>query len=80
MATLRTGKNTDQMSLKLCVFSTRYATDRNVTFFFVEVNCWSMLMMWIYWEKNTETLIDATKEVDLEVNAEKIKYMLLYRH
>jgi hypothetical protein len=29
---------------------------------------------------NTETLIDASKEVGLEVNAEKTKYMLLYRH
>jgi hypothetical protein len=27
--------------------------------------------------KNTETLIDASKEVGLEVNAEKTKYMLL---
>jgi hypothetical protein len=41
-----------------------------------------MLMMWIYWEINTETLIDASKEVSLEVNAEKTKYtcMLLSRH
>jgi ABC-type siderophore export system fused ATPase/permease subunit len=28
-------------------------------------------------KKNTETLIDASKEVGLEVNAEKIKYMFL---
>jgi hypothetical protein len=28
-------------------------------------------------KKNTGTLIDASKEVDLEVNAEKTKYMLL---
>jgi hypothetical protein len=40
-----------------------------------------MLMMCIYWEitdtikKNTETLIDTNKEVGLEVNAEKTKYM-----
>jgi hypothetical protein len=27
-----------------------------------------------------ETLIGASKEVDLEVNAEKTKYMLLFRH
>jgi hypothetical protein len=44
-----------------------------------------MLMMWIYWviiytiKKNTETLIDARKEDGVEVNAEKTKYMLLYR-
>jgi hypothetical protein len=28
-------------------------------------------------KKNTETLIDVSKEVDAEVNAEKTKYMLL---
>jgi hypothetical protein len=31
-------------------------------------------------KKNAETLIDASKEVGLEVNAEKTKYMLLLRH
>jgi retron-type reverse transcriptase len=31
-------------------------------------------------KKNTETLIGASKEVGLEVNAEKTKYMLLSRH
>jgi hypothetical protein len=31
-------------------------------------------------KKNTQTLIDASKEVHLEVNAEKTKYMLLSRH
>jgi hypothetical protein len=31
-------------------------------------------------KKNTETLIDASKEVGLEVNAEKTKYMLLSHH
>jgi hypothetical protein len=31
-------------------------------------------------KKITETLIDSTKEVDLELNSEKTKYMLLYRH
>jgi hypothetical protein len=31
-------------------------------------------------KKNTETLIDTCKEVGLEVNAEKIKYMLLSCH
>jgi hypothetical protein len=30
-------------------------------------------------KKNTETLIDDTEEVGLEVNAEKTKYMLLSR-
>jgi nitrous oxide reductase len=31
-------------------------------------------------KKNTETLVDARREVSLEVNAEKTKYMLLSRH
>jgi hypothetical protein len=31
-------------------------------------------------KKNTETLIDASKEVRLEINVEKTKYMLLPRH
>jgi ribosomal protein S2 len=31
-------------------------------------------------KRNTQTLIDASKEVDLEVNADKIKYMLLSHH
>jgi hypothetical protein len=30
--------------------------------------------------QNTETFIDASKKVDLEVNAEETKYMLLYHH
>jgi hypothetical protein len=31
-------------------------------------------------KKNPETLTDASKEVGLEINAEKTKYMLLFRH
>jgi hypothetical protein len=31
-------------------------------------------------KKNTQTLIDASKEVGLEVNIEKTKYMLLSRN
>jgi hypothetical protein len=31
-------------------------------------------------KRETETLIDARKEVSLEINAEKIKYMLLSHH
>jgi hypothetical protein len=31
-------------------------------------------------KKNTQTLIDAGKEVGLEVNTEKTKYLLLSRH
>jgi hypothetical protein len=30
--------------------------------------------------KNIETLIDASKEVGMEVNVEKTKYVLLSRH
>jgi hypothetical protein len=36
-------------------------------------------MSW-HCDKNTETLIDASKEVGLEVNTEKNKYMLLSHH
>jgi hypothetical protein len=31
-------------------------------------------------KKNTENLIDASKEVGLEINVDKTKYMLLSRH
>jgi hypothetical protein len=31
-------------------------------------------------KKNTETLIDTSKEVGLEINVEKTKYILLFRH
>jgi hypothetical protein len=31
-------------------------------------------------KKNTETVIDTSKEADLEVNAEETKYMLLSCH
>jgi hypothetical protein len=31
-------------------------------------------------KKNTETLLDANKEVSLEISVEKSKYMLLSRH
>jgi hypothetical protein len=31
-------------------------------------------------KKNTETLTDASREISLEVNAERTKYMLLSHH
>jgi hypothetical protein len=31
-------------------------------------------------KKDTETLIDASKEIGLEVNTKKTKYLLLSRH
>jgi hypothetical protein len=31
-------------------------------------------------KKNTETFIDPNKEISLEVNTEKTKYILLFRH
>jgi hypothetical protein len=31
-------------------------------------------------KKNTEKVIDKSKEIDLEVNTEKTKYVLLSRH
>jgi hypothetical protein len=44
------------------------------------------LKMWIYWEitdikqKKNRNLIDASKEVKLEINVETTKYMLLSSH
>jgi hypothetical protein len=41
----------------------------------------SMLMTLISWAKeNTETLLDAGRDVGLEINAEKTKYMIMSRH
>jgi hypothetical protein len=31
-------------------------------------------------KRNTQTLIDASKEIGLEVNTEKTRHMLLYHH
>jgi hypothetical protein len=51
------------------------------------VSFWCVLMMLIYWvksinttERYTEALLDGSKEVGLEVNAEKNEYMLMYHH
>jgi hypothetical protein len=33
-----------------------------------------------YYKEKTEISIDASKEIDLEINVEKTKYMLLSRH
>ena len=43
--------------------------------------CWPMLMMLIYWgvKENAEALVVATKEIGLEVNADKTKYMVMSR-
>jgi hypothetical protein len=44
------------------------------------------MLKWIYWNnidtlrKNIETLIDASKEVGLEINVERTKHRLLYHH
>jgi hypothetical protein len=39
-----------------------------------------MLMKWRKKKNNTWTLIDASKEANLEINMEKTKYMLLSYH
>jgi hypothetical protein len=49
------------------------------------ISIWSMLMMLIYWvkdkyHKNTETLLVTSKEVSLEVHAEKTKNMFMSHH
>jgi hypothetical protein len=49
------------------------------------ISFWPMHIMLIFWEKTqvpyrrTQKLIDASKEVGLEVNSEKTKYMLTSR-
>jgi hypothetical protein len=30
-------------------------------------------------QENTETLLEASRDVDLEINAEKTKYMIMFR-
>jgi hypothetical protein len=50
------------------------------------ISCWSKLMVLIYWvktnitKKSTEALLGGSKEVCLEVNAEKTKCMFMSRH
>jgi hypothetical protein len=43
---------------------------------------WKPVYLWIFWLLLIlqQTLIDASKEVGLQVNTEKTKYMLLSRH
>jgi hypothetical protein len=49
------------------------------------INTWSMLMMLIYWAKtnaikSTEGLLEVRREVSLEANKEKTKYMVMSHH
>jgi hypothetical protein len=51
------------------------------------ISFWSVLMMLTYWmktniinKKSTEALLDVSKEDDLEVNAEKMKYLFFCHH
>jgi hypothetical protein len=41
---------------------------------------WAIFFFYLYLNVKLQTLIDASKEVGLEVNTEKTKYMLLSRH
>jgi len=52
----------------------------------VHTSFWLMPMMLIYWggsihtvKENAEALVVATKEIGLEVNADKTKYMIMSR-
>jgi hypothetical protein len=83
-------KQGDALSPLLFDFALEYAirkVQENQMGLKLNGTCWSMLIMWIYLfdnidtiNKNTEILIDASKEVGLEVNTEKTKYILLSRH
>jgi hypothetical protein len=51
------------------------------------ISYWSTLTMLICWEtvwiplkENTETLLEASRDVGIEINAEKTKYMIMSRH
>jgi hypothetical protein len=50
------------------------------------ISFWLTLIMYLLGDnidttkRNTGTLIGASKEVGLEINVEKTKYMLLFRH
>jgi hypothetical protein len=48
------------------------------------ISYWSMLIIFLGDSKNnkdnTETLLEASKDVGLEINAEKTKYMIMSHH
>jgi hypothetical protein len=82
----------DTLSLLLCNFGLEYAV-KKVQENQVELKLYGIYHLLVYTDdvnllgdnKNTtkksmETLIDSSKEVGLEVNAEKTTYMLLSRH
>jgi len=66
---------------------TRVQVNQNgLKFQMVHTSFWFMLMKLIYWEevyilyrKNTEALVVTSKEISLEVNTDKTKYMVMSR-
>jgi hypothetical protein len=50
----------------------------------VHISCWFVLMILIHWggsvltvKENTQTLLFSSKEIRLEVNADKTKYVVM---
>jgi valyl-tRNA synthetase len=71
-------KSEHQMSESLKSRNIRWGPTHQLLVYADDVNVLDDNMATI--KKNTETLIDGSKEVGLEANTEKTKYMLLSRH
>jgi hypothetical protein len=74
-------KQGDALSPLLFNFALEYAIKVQES----QVSYWYMLMILICWvtdviKENKETLLEASRDVGLEINAEKTKYMIMSHH